>query len=96
MDGVPPRRLCRSGRVQGAPEEIDMTDMVVRDSNGAQLKEGDSVQVIKDLKVKGSSTTLKRGTVLKNIPLTDNAGEIECRSAQIKGLVVKTGFVKKV
>jgi len=73
-----------------------MTDMVVRDSNGAQLKEGDSVQVIKDLKVKGSSTTLKRGTVFKNIHLTDNAGEIECRSAQIKGLVLRTEFVKKV
>jgi protein PhnA len=54
------------------------------------------VQVIKDLKVKGSSTTLKRGTVFKNIHLTDDAGEIECRSAQIKGLVLKTEFVKKV
>jgi len=73
-----------------------MTDMVVRDSNGAQLKEGDSVQVIKDLKVKGSSTTLKRGSVFKNIHLTDNVGEIECRSAQIKGLVLRTEFVKKV
>ncbi|WP_205769608.1 alkylphosphonate utilization protein [Microvirga sp. KLBC 81] len=73
-----------------------MTDMVVRDSNGAQLNEGDSVQVIKDLKVKGSSTTLKRGTVFKNIHLTDDAEEIECRSAQIKGLVLKTCFVKKV
>jgi protein PhnA len=78
------------------PEEIDMTDVVVRDSNGAILNEGDSVQVIKDLKVKGSSTTLKRGTVFKNIHLTDSASEIECRSAQIKGLVLKTEFVKKI
>ena len=73
-----------------------MTGMVVRDSNGAQLNEGDSVQVIKDLKVKGSSTTLKRGTVFKNIHLSDDPEEIECRSAQIKGLVLKTCFVKKV
>ncbi|SCX90384.1 alkylphosphonate utilization protein [Microvirga guangxiensis] len=73
-----------------------MSEMVVRDSNGAVLSEGDSVQVIKDLKVKGSSTTLKRGTLFKNIHLTDNPGEIECRSAQIKGLVLKTEFVKKV
>jgi protein PhnA len=69
--------------------------MVVRDSNGATLSEGDSVQVIKDLKVKGSSSVVKRGTVFKNIHLTDNEGEIECRSAQIKGLVLKTEFVKK-
>jgi protein PhnA len=70
--------------------------MVVTDSTGITLNEGDSVQVIKDLKVKGSSTTLKRGTVFKNIHLTDSEGEIECRSAQIKGLVLKTEFVKKV
>ncbi|WP_201860393.1 alkylphosphonate utilization protein [Microvirga soli] len=70
--------------------------MVVRDSNGATLNEGDSIQVIKDLKVKGSSSVVKRGTVFKNIHLTDEEGEIECRSAQIKGLVLKTEFVKKV
>ena len=69
--------------------------MVVKDSNGATLSEGDSVQVIKDLKVKGSSAVVKRGTVFKNIHLTDVEGEIECRSAQIKGLVLKTEFVKK-
>ena len=46
--------------------------MVVKDSNGATLNEGDSIQVIKDLKVKGSSTVVKRGTVFKNIHLTDD------------------------
>jgi protein PhnA len=70
--------------------------MIVKDSNGATLNEGDSVQVIKDLKVKGSSTVLKRGTTFKNIHLTDDPDEIECRSSQIKGLVLKTSFVKKV
>lgn len=70
--------------------------MTVRDSNGNELKDGDTVVVIKDLKVKGSSTTLKRGTTFKNIRLTDDPGEIECRSAQVKGLVLKTEFVKKV
>jgi protein PhnA len=74
--------------VQKALEE---TRMVVKDSNGATLSEGDSVQVIKDLKVKGSSAVVKRGTVFKNIHLT----ETECRSAQIKGLMLKTEFVKK-
>ncbi|MFO1166866.1 MAG: alkylphosphonate utilization protein [Rhodoblastus sp.] len=70
--------------------------METRDSNGAVLADGDSVTIIKDLKVKGSSTTLKRGTTFKNIRLTDDPGEIECRSAQVKGLVLKTEFVKKV
>jgi protein PhnA len=69
--------------------------MAVRDGNGAELKDGDSVIVIKDLKVKGASSGLKRGTVVKNIRLTDNEQEIEGRTDKIKGLVLKTMFVKK-
>jgi protein PhnA len=68
---------------------------VVRDSNGNALSDGDSVTLIKDLKVKGTSETLKRGTLVKNIRLTDNAGEIECNTKQVKGLVLKTEFLKK-
>jgi protein PhnA len=71
-------------------------DLVVKDSNGAQLMAGDSVMVIKDLKVKGSSVTLKRGTVIRNIRLTDDAEEIECNADKVKGLVLKTQFLKKV
>jgi protein PhnA len=71
-----------------------MTD-VVKDSNGTTLSEGDSATLIKDLKVKGTSETLKRGTLVKNIHLTDNAGEIECNTKQVKGLVLKTEFLKK-
>ena len=71
--------------------------MDVRDSNGAALAEGDSVQVIKDLKVKGSSVTLKRGTVIKNIRLVeDDAEVIEGHADKVKGLVLKTCFLKKV
>ena len=51
--------------------------MNIKDSNGTPLNDGDSVQVIKDLKVKGTSTILKRGTVIKNIRLTDNEEQIE-------------------
>lgn len=69
--------------------------MEVRDSNGAILSEGDSVTVIKDLKVKGSSSVVKRGSIFKSIHLTDEPGEIEVRSKEIKGLVLKTEFVKK-
>lgn len=69
--------------------------MNVKDSNGAALSDGDSVQVIKDLKVKGTSVTLKRGTVIKNIRLTSDEEEIECNSDKVKGLVLKTCFLKK-
>ena len=69
--------------------------MAVRDSNGNELKDGDTVVVIKDLKVKGSSSGLKRGTVVKNIRLTDNEDEIEGRTDKIKGLVLRKEFLKK-
>ncbi len=69
--------------------------MDVKDSNGTLLKEGDSVQLIKDLKVKGTSVTLKRGTLIKNIHLTDDEEEIECNAEKVKGLVLKTCFLKK-
>lgn len=69
--------------------------MAVRDSNGNELKEGDSVVVIKDLKVKGSSSGIKRGTVVKNIHLTGSEDEIEGRTDKIKGLVLRTEFLKK-
>ena len=71
-------------------------DIKVRDSNGAQLAEGDTVTLIKDLKLKGSSTVLKRGTVVENIHLTDDPDEIEGRSDEVKGLVQRTEFLKKV
>jgi protein PhnA len=69
--------------------------MTVKDSNGAELKDGDSVTLIKDLKVKGTSVTLKRGTLVKNIRLTADEEEIECRAEKVKDLVLKTCFVKK-
>jgi protein PhnA len=69
--------------------------MDVRDSNGNILNDGDSVTVIKDLKVKGTSATLKRGTLIKNIRLTGDAEEIECNADKVKGLVLKTCFLKK-
>jgi protein PhnA len=60
-------------------------DIKVRNSNGAQLAEGDTVTLIKDLKLKGSSTVLKRGTVIKNIHLTDDPDEIEGRTDEGQG-----------
>ena len=72
-----------------------MSDVVVKDSNGTRLSDGDSVTVIKDLKVKGTSATLKRGTLVKNIRLTDDPELIECNADKIKGLVLRTEFLKK-
>lgn len=68
--------------------------MEVKDSNGTLLNEGDSVTLIKDLKVKGSSSVLKRGTMVKNIRLTDNDDEIEGRVNK-EMMVLRTEFLKK-
>jgi protein PhnA len=74
---------------------IDRGNFVtVRDSNGNELKDGDAVMVIKDLKVKGSSDTLKRGTVFKGIRLTDDDEAIECGQGR-NTVVLKTCFLKK-
>lgn len=73
----------------------DDDTLVVRDSNGTVLADGDAVTLIKDLKVKGTSVTLKRGTLVKNIRLTDDPDEIECNAEKVKGLVLRTEFLKK-
>jgi Uncharacterized Zn-ribbon-containing protein involved in phosphonate metabolism len=67
----------------------------VRDASGNILADGDSVVLIKDLKVKGAGQTLKQGTVIRSIRLTDNPEEIDCRHDTIKGLVLRTEFVRK-
>ena len=67
----------------------------VRDASGNVLADGDSVALIKDLKVKGANQTLKQGTVIRSIRLTENVEEIDCRHDTIKGLVLRTEFVRK-
>ena len=68
--------------------------MEVKDANGNLLKDGDSVTVIKDLKVRGSSDVIKRGTKVSNIKLTDDPAEIDCRVNKT-AMVLRTEFVKK-
>ncbi|MGR9299016.1 alkylphosphonate utilization protein (plasmid) [Rhizobium leguminosarum] len=70
-------------------------ETVVRDASGNVLADGDSITVIKDLKVKGAGQTLKQGTVIWSMRLTDNPEEIDCRHDGIKGLVLRTEFVRK-
>lgn len=67
---------------------------VAKDSNGAILEDGDSVTVIKDLKVKGSSMVIKRGTKVKSIRLTENPEEVDCK-IEGSSIVLKTCFLKK-
>lgn len=73
--------------------ELELTQTV--DSNGVVLSSGDSVSVIKDLKVGGTKLTIKKGTVIKNIRLTGNEEEIECRYDDMKGIILRTEFLRK-
>ena len=66
----------------------------IQDSNGAELFDGDAVTVIKDLKVKGSSMVIKRGTKVKSIRLTENPEEVDCK-IDGSSIVLKTCFLKK-
>ncbi len=65
-----------------------------KDSTGKALENGDTVQLTRDLKVKGSSTNLKRGTAIKNIRLTNNSDEVECRIGK-STIVLRTEYLKK-
>lgn len=78
-----------------AAAEVAAGAVEVRDSVGNLLADGDSVLLVKDLKVKGANQTLPRGTVIKSIRLTGDAQEIDCRHESIKGLVLRAEFVRK-
>lgn len=80
-----------NGSGEGNAEAEDTTP---RDSNGAELLDGDAVTVIKDLKVKGSSMVIKRGTKVKSIRLTEEPTEVDCK-IDGSSIVLKTCFLKK-
>ena len=84
-----------SGEWRPASELAAANRRIVRDASGNELADGDAVVLIKDLKVKGTSTVLKQGTVIRSIRLTDNEDEIDCRHDTIKGLVLRAEFVRK-
>ena len=69
---------------------------VVKDANGNPLADGDSVTVIKDLKVKGSSLVVKVGTKVRNIRLVDGDHDIDCKIDGVGPMKLKSEFVKKV
>lgn len=78
---------------EGEASEAEQT--LVHDANGTVLNDGDSVVVIKDLKVKGASSALKVGTKVKNIRLVDGDHNIDCRIEGFGAMSLKSEFVKK-
>ena len=79
----------------GAAEE-NVDGRIIKDANGNVLQDGDSVTVIKDLKVKGSSLVVKVGTKVKNIRLVDGDHDIDCKIDGIGAMKLKSEFVKKI
>jgi protein PhnA len=80
---------------QGADEETLDLAFVVKDAHGTVLQDGDTVAVIKDLKVKGSSAVIKVGTRVKIIRLIDGDHNIDCKIEGIGAMQLKSEFVKK-
>ena len=79
-----------------ASDSEEDQEEVIKDSNGAPLKDGDTVTVIKDLKIKGSNDVVKVGTKVKNIKLVDGDHDIDCKIPGIGQMGLKSQFVKKV
>jgi protein PhnA len=110
MSELPPCPKCQSpytyedGAMLVCPEcahewspDADASDAKkICDSNGVELQDGDTVTVIKDLKVKGSSSVVKVGTKVKNIRLVDGDHDIDCKIPGIGQMGLKSSFVKKV
>lgn len=93
FDGM--MNVCPDCGYEWSAEEVaEEGPQVAKDSNGAELQDGDAVTVIKDLKVKGSSQVIKRGTKVKSIRLTENPEEVDCK-IDGSSIVLKTCFLKK-
>ncbi|ACX68404.1 phosphonoacetate hydrolase [Paenibacillus sp. cl141a] len=86
---------CAHEWTPGSQAEHDEDARVIKDANGNVLADGDSVTVIKDLKVKGSSSVLKIGTKVKNIRLVDGDHDIDCKIEGFGAMKLKSEFVKK-
>lgn len=79
---------------QGEAAAEEEGERIVKDANGNVLQSGDSVVVIKDLKVKGSSTTLKQGSKIKGIRIVDGDHELDCKT-DVGQMMLKACFVRK-
>ena len=90
--------VCPECSYEWNPELLaeENIEKIFKDSNGNILVDGDTVSVIKDLKVKGSSLVVKKGTKVKNIRLVDTDHDIKCKIDGIGSMELKTEFVKKI
>tara|TARA_B100000700_G_scaffold91492_1_gene103195 strand:- start:1161 stop:1496 length:336 start_codon:yes stop_codon:yes gene_type:complete len=89
--------ICPECGHEWSPHDENNEDsQVIRDANGNELNDGDTVTVIKDLKVKGSSLVVKVGTKVKNIRLVDGDHDIDCKIDGVGAMKLKSEFVKKV
>ena len=112
MSALPPCPKCNSeftyedGELLICPEcahewsageaSASETTKIFKDANGNILQDGDTVTVIKDLKVKGTSSSVKVGTKVKNIRLVDGDHDIDCKIDGFAAMKLKSDFVKKV
>lgn len=88
--------LCPECGHEWSPEEVPTEDaLIVKDANGNVLENGDSVVVIKDLPVKSASKSIKAGTKVKNIRLTDGDHNIDCKIDGFGSMALKSEFVRK-
>lgn len=87
---------CAHEWTKDAESENSEEETVIKDSNGHVLQNGDAVTVIKDLKVKGTSSVVKRGTKVKNIRLIDGDHDIDCKIDGLGDMQLKSKFVKKL
>lgn len=88
--------VCPECGHEWSQDASDQDEASVKDSNGNPLADGDTVTVIKDLKIKGSSQVVKVGTKVKNIRLVDGDHDIDCKIPGIGAMKLKSQFVKKV
>jgi len=86
---------CSHEWAQGAGDPITESAKIFKDANGNILQDGDTVTVIKELKIKGSSLAVKVGTKVKNIRLVDGDHDIDCKIDGIGAMKLKSQFVKK-
>lgn len=87
---------CSHEWAAGSKDQNNEDTKVVKDANGNILSDGDSVTIVKDLKVKGASSALKKGTKVKNIRLVDGDHNIDCKIDGFGAMSLKSEFVKKI
>jgi protein PhnA len=89
--------ICREcGHEWSLEAAVTEEERVIKDANGNVLSDGDTITVIKDLKVKGSSSTLKQGTKVKNIRLVEGDHNIDCKIDGFGAMSLKSEYVKKI